>query len=95
MCGQGLGYHNDPACVGACCGDRVEGLAEVQDHHISLDSGVIRSEEVLHGGEQLGLRGMSRSEAVVSITKYVVLFQVVPEVSTNDVFKQLASYRRQ
>ena len=76
-------------------GDRVEGLAEVQDHHISLDSSVVGSEEVKHSGKQLGLRGVSRSEAVVSITEYVVLFQEVPEVSTNDVFKQLASYRRQ
>ena len=76
-------------------GDRVEGLAEVQDYHISLDSGIIGSEEVMHGGEQLGLTGVSRSEAVVSITEYVVLFQVVSKVSTNDVFKQLAGYRRQ
>ena len=70
--------------------DRVEGLAEVQDHHISLDSGVVGSEEVMHGGEQLSLTGVSRSEGVVSITEYVVLFQVVSKVSTNDVFNQLA-----
>ena len=76
-------------------GDRVEGLAEVQDHHISLDSGIIGFEEVMHGGEQLGLTGMSRSEAVVSITEYVVLFQLVSKVSSNDVFKKLAGYRRQ
>ena len=35
-------------------GDHVKGLAEVQDHHISMDSGIIGSEEVMHGGEQLG-----------------------------------------
>ena len=76
-------------------GDRVEGLAEVQDHHISLDSGIIGSEEVMHGGEQLGLTGVSRCEAMVSITEYVVLFQLVSKVSTDDVFKKLAGYRRQ
>ena len=74
MCGQGLAYHNDPACVGACCGGRVEGLTEVQDHHISLDSGVIRSEEVLQGGEQLGLTGVSRSEAVFNFLKEINIF---------------------
>ena len=61
-------------------GDHVKGLAEVQDHHISLDSSVVGSEEVMHSGKQLGLRGVSRSEAVVSITEYVVLFQVVSKV---------------
>ena len=49
----------------------------------------------MHGGEQLGLTGVSRSEAVVSITEYVVLFQLVSNVSSNDVFKKLAGYRRQ
>ena len=49
----------------------------------------------MHGGEQLGLTGVSWSEAMVSITEYVVLFQVVLKVLTNDVFKQLAGYRRQ
>ena len=76
-------------------GDRVEGLAEVQDHHISLDSGIIGSEEVMHGGEQLGLTGVSQCEAMVSITECVVLFQVVSKVLTNDVFNQLAGYRHQ
>ena len=62
-------------------GGGVEGLAEVQDHHISLDSSITGSEYVVHGGEKLGLTGVFQSEAVVSIAEYVVLVQVVSKVN--------------
>ena len=76
-------------------GDRVEGLAKVQYCHISLDTCVVGSREVLHGGEQLSLAGVSRSEAVVPVSQYAVFLQMVSEVATDDVLKQLAGYRCQ
>ena len=62
----------------------VERLAEVKDYHVSLDSLVERSCQLVCKGEKSGITAPLRPETVLAVVEDVVFFKVSHGMADDD-----------